>query len=100
MCLSTCSTVLVGVDLLVKETSLSPKCTQQMLLSNPRGRLLGGIDAYCVIEYICILASFPGPRPASCRLQYGKRREAGRGPGNEAICMQYKEIIAVFETSF
>ena len=39
------------------------------------------------------IASFPGPRPASRRLQYGsteillghcKRREAGRGPGNEA----------------
>ena len=30
------------------------------------------------------LASFPGPRPASRRLQYCKRREAGRGPWNEA----------------
>ena len=30
------------------------------------------------------VASFPGPSPASRRLQYGKRREAGLGPGNEA----------------
>ena len=30
------------------------------------------------------LASFPGPRPASRRLPYCKRLEAGRGPGNEA----------------
>ena len=37
------------------------------------------------------LASFPGPRPASRRLQYGKRREAGRGPGNEA-----SQLIVVF----
>ena len=52
------------------------------------------------VQYSIILVSFPGPRPASRRLQYGKageasiilpyckRREAGRGPGNEAniIC--------------
>ena len=31
-----------------------------------------------------ILASFPGPHPASYCLQYDKRREAGEGPGNEA----------------
>ena len=31
------------------------------------------------------LASFPVPRPAFRRLQYGKRRKAGRGTGNEAI---------------
>ena len=33
-----------------------------------------------------IIASFPGPRPASPLLAvlYCKRREAGRGPGNEA----------------
>ena len=34
-----------------------------------------------------IIALFPGPRPASRRLQYVrfcKRRKAGRGPGNEA----------------
>ena len=31
------------------------------------------------------IASFPGPCPASRRLQYVcKRRKAGRGPGNEA----------------
>ena len=31
------------------------------------------------------LASFPGPCPASRRLQYDKRRESGWGSGNKAI---------------
>ena len=41
-------------------------------------------DFYLFLLYCDFVASFPGPRPASRRLQYGKRREAGRGPGNEA----------------
>ena len=44
--------------------------------------------------YYIVLASFPGPRPASCRLQYGKayckQREAGQGPGNEASIVSNK----------
>ena len=38
---------------------------------------------------IQMLASFPVPRPAFRRLQYGncKRRKAGRGTGYEAIQM-------------
>ena len=44
------------------------------------------------VFHMYMLASFPGPRPASRRLQYGKQREAGRGPGNEAMYMQlYKQ---------
>ena len=39
---------------------------------------------YTCLPYAFDIASFQGPRPASRRLQYGKRREAGRGPGNEA----------------
>ena len=34
-----------------------------------------------------LLASFPGPHPASRCLQYGKRRKAGQGPGNEATIL-------------
>ena len=35
------------------------------------------------------VASFPGPSPASRRLQYGKRREAGLGPGAEEVGHAY-----------
>ena len=35
------------------------------------------------------VAFFPGPRVASCRLQYCKWREADRGPGNEAMSKAY-----------
>ena len=39
---------------------------------------------YACLPYAFDIASFPGPRSASCCVQYGKRREAMRGPGNEA----------------
>ena len=45
------------------------------------------------VTQLVLLASFPGPRPASRRLQYGycKRREAGCGPGNEAIVLSHSD---------
>ena len=51
-----------------------------------------------VMSHSCVLASFPGPCPASRRLQYGKageyckRREAGQGPGNEASCVSQSTL--------
>ena len=36
-----------------------------------------------------VLASFPVPRPAFRRLQYGKRQKAGRGTGYEARFVQH-----------
>ena len=44
----------------------------------------GKLLCYACLPYAFDIALFPGLRPASRRLQYGKQREAGRGPGNEA----------------
>ena len=39
---------------------------------------------YTCLPHAFDIASFPGPCPAFHRLQYGKRREAGRGPREQS----------------
>ena len=65
----------------------------------PKGQLINNKNFYLkfpVLVFCTVLctlkfsiASFPGPRPASCCLQYNvlqMREAAGREPGNEARC--------------
>ena len=68
--------------------NMSPRCVRTMGVCRALA-LFGDAKQATVREKVvrsrtATIASFPGPRPASRRLQYCKRREAGRGPGNEA----------------